>query len=377
MPGRKMISPRLSVYLDLMRAIAAFVVLLSHFAYPRFTGGDYLVIRDLNLGSDAVVIFFVLSGFVIAHTSRVKDLNLKSYLFSRATRIYSVAIPAVLVAFLFDQLGARVSPETYQGWWYHPTNLGQTLFYGLTFSNEWSFIGFRMGTNGPYWSLSYEVAYYLLFGIAFYLSGLQRAVLLVLTTLIFGIKILALAPVWLLGVVAYRALSVENKLSQTSLWLMAVFPIAIYVACLSLGTPGRLMGQSINLFGADSIAGLRFSNEFLWNGLVGVLICCHLYAVGRLSLSASTTFPAARAIKWIAGASFSLYLVHYPALQMLHALLPQDFSPLLRHSLLLVGAIAISLIFAELFERTLGSFRKAILAIREIAKPRQALANKV
>ena len=61
-----MISPRLSVYLDLMRAIAAFVVLLSHFAYPRFTDGAFLVIRDLNLGSDAVVVFFVLSGFVIA-----------------------------------------------------------------------------------------------------------------------------------------------------------------------------------------------------------------------------------------------------------------------------------------------------------------------
>ena len=372
-----MISPRLSVYLDLLRAIAAFVVLLSHFAYPRFTGGDYLVIRDLNLGSDAVVVFFVLSGFVIAHTSRVKDLTIKSYLFSRATRIYSVAIPAILVAFLFDQFGARVSPETYQGWWYHPTNLGQTLFYGLTFSNEWSFIGFRLGTNGPYWSLSYEVAYYLLFGIAFYLTGLQRALLLLLTTLIFGIKILALAPVWLLGVVAYRALASENKLNRTSLWMMAILPIAIYVSCLSLGTPALLMSLTINLLGADSVAGLRFSNEFVWNGILGILICCHLYAVGRLSLSDSTPIPAARAIKWFAGASFSLYLVHYPALQMLHALLPQDVSPLFRHGLLLGGTVAISLVFAELFERSLGSFRKAILAILEIAKPQLAHAKKI
>ena len=66
-------SPRLSVYLDATRAIAALVVLLSHFAYPRFTGGDYLIIRELNLGSDAVVIFFVLSGFVIAYTAENRD----------------------------------------------------------------------------------------------------------------------------------------------------------------------------------------------------------------------------------------------------------------------------------------------------------------
>ncbi len=321
-----MISPRLSVYLDLLRAVAAFVVLLSHFAYPRFTGGDYLLIRDLNLGSDAVVVFFVLSGFVIAHTSRVKDLNLKDYLFSRATRIYSVAIPAVLVAFLFDRVGATVSPESYQGWWYHPTTLGQTLFYGFSFSNEWSNIGFRLGTNGPYWSLSYEVAYYLLFGIAFYLSGLQRVALLGLTALIFGIKILALAPVWLLGVLAYRALSADIKIERSSLWLMAIVPVAVYVFCLFSGTPQQLMAISINALGAGTIAGLRFSNEFLWNGLIGILICCHLFAVGRLAAEQPSPMPGAKSIKWIAGASFSLYLVHYPALQLLHALVPERYS---------------------------------------------------
>lgn len=369
-------SPRLSVYLDLLRTIAAFVVLLSHFAYPRFTDGDYLFVRELNLGSDAVVIFFVLSGFVITHTSRVKDLNLKDYLFSRTTRIYSVAIPAVLLTFLFDRVGASVAPEAYQGWWYHPNSLGQSLFYGLSFSNEWSYIGFRLGTNGPYWSLSYEVAYYLLFGIAFYLSGLQRLTLLLVTTLVFGVKILALAPVWLLGVMAYRALSADCKISRSSLWLIAILPVVIYVFCLTCGTAEKLMAISIDALGAETIVGLRFSNEFLWNGLIGILICCHLFAVGRLTLGESRAFPAARTIKWIAGASFSLYLVHYPALQLLHAILPHEFAPVLRHAMLLLGAVAISLVFAQLFERTLGSFRKSVTALFQTWMPQKSLAGK-
>ncbi|MEM8755449.1 MAG: acyltransferase family protein, partial [Pseudomonadota bacterium] len=62
-------NPRLSAHLDLLRVLAALVVLFSHFAYARFSRGDYLFVREWNLGSDAVVVFFVLSGYVVAHTA--------------------------------------------------------------------------------------------------------------------------------------------------------------------------------------------------------------------------------------------------------------------------------------------------------------------
>ncbi len=58
-----------STYLDLLRFGAAVVVLMSHYGYERMSGGRWLWIRDLNLGSDAVIVFFVLSGFVIAHVA--------------------------------------------------------------------------------------------------------------------------------------------------------------------------------------------------------------------------------------------------------------------------------------------------------------------
>ena len=51
----------LSIWLDALRVWATLIVVLSHVAYPRFTRGDYILIRELNLGSDAVIVFFVVN----------------------------------------------------------------------------------------------------------------------------------------------------------------------------------------------------------------------------------------------------------------------------------------------------------------------------
>ena len=63
-----------SIYLDLVRFLAAVVVLLTHLAYKRFTGG--LIIEWRTYGNDAVMVFFVLSGYVIAHTVATRDREL-------------------------------------------------------------------------------------------------------------------------------------------------------------------------------------------------------------------------------------------------------------------------------------------------------------
>lgn len=62
-----------SIYLDALRLSAALLVLVSHIAYSRFSNGDLGWMRALNLGSDAVILFFVLSGFVIAFTTAAKQ----------------------------------------------------------------------------------------------------------------------------------------------------------------------------------------------------------------------------------------------------------------------------------------------------------------
>jgi peptidoglycan/LPS O-acetylase OafA/YrhL len=48
----------LSVWLDALRVWATIIVVISHWEEPKFTRGDYIFLREINLGSDAVIIFF-------------------------------------------------------------------------------------------------------------------------------------------------------------------------------------------------------------------------------------------------------------------------------------------------------------------------------
>src|SRR6056297_1538081 len=205
-----------SIYLDCLRFGAALIVMLSHFAYPRFSEGRWLWVRELNLGSDAVIVFFVLSGLVIAHAVTVKQGGMARFVFDRATRLLSVALPALVIGFVLDRIGARLAPQLYDGWQYNALPLWEILLRGLSFSNEWGGMATRLGTNGPFWSLSYEAAFYALFAVAFYTQGPRRLALLLAGGLLFGLNILLLMPAWLMGVWLYRRIKDDAGLNRAA-----------------------------------------------------------------------------------------------------------------------------------------------------------------
>ncbi|MDH3900631.1 MAG: acyltransferase family protein, partial [Gammaproteobacteria bacterium] len=85
----------LSVSLDLIRVIAAFTVLLAHFSYMGYTGAYTDFFHDY--GHAGVVMFFVLSGYVIAFVCEKKHNSLRDYMFARFARLYSVLPFALLL----------------------------------------------------------------------------------------------------------------------------------------------------------------------------------------------------------------------------------------------------------------------------------------
>lgn len=362
-----------SIYLDLVRFLAAILVLLSHFAYPRFTDGDYLTIRTLNLGSDAVVVFFVLSGLVIASAAE-RDGSAGRFAFRRATRLLSVVAPALAITLLFDSFGAWLNPAAYDGWWYNAVEAWEVLLYGLSFSNEWSFAAIRLGTNGPFWSLSYEAGYYLLFGAAIFTSGWRRVALLAGLALLVGSRILLLMPVWVFGVLVWRVIAAgrgADTSRRLSLALAIGCPV-VYAVALAVGLPGMLMDLTQTLATHYQVyPTLRFSDEFLWNTLIGALVAYQF--IGMVPLLAQATFGRLGiSIRWLAGASFSIYVIHYPALQLVDAALPETLP--LRHLVLLASVLAICFLFAQLFERRLSDMRRAV--IRMVTRPVQAPARR-
>ena len=113
-----------------------------------------------NFKHDAVIIFFVLSGLVICATATRPGETWITYLTARASRIYSVAIPAVVLSFGLQAIAAFLEPGHSQP---EPSAdvflpLSALLFILQSWHPQ------ALPWNGPYWSLCYEVWYYIIFG---------------------------------------------------------------------------------------------------------------------------------------------------------------------------------------------------------------------
>ena len=310
-----------SIYLDLVRFLAAVVVLMTHLAYRRFTGG--LIIEWRTFGNDAVMVFFVLSGYVIAHTVATRDKAFPDYLLNRCARLYSVAIPAIVLTVVLDHLGKLINPALYDGFWFQGSDpLGRVL-HALSFTNELWFNSVRLFTNGPYWSLGYEFWYYMLFAAGWFLTGWKRILWVGGLMLLVGPKILMLFPIWMLGVWVYR-INTTRQLSEATGWLLFVGSMVLYAGFRLAGLRDVLLNITFDLLGKRFVVNeLMWSDEFMSAYVIGTLVACNFIGVhalaSRLAPLLSRGEPVIR--NW-AGYTFSIYLFHYPVLQFLAAVLP-------------------------------------------------------
>jgi peptidoglycan/LPS O-acetylase OafA/YrhL len=164
-----------SLYLDLTRFLAAVMVVFAHFDYFGVIPlGAWGVLSQM--GREAVIVFFVLSGYVIAFTTAQRRPSARDYALARLSRLYSVVLPVLLLAlagaFLVRALTDTIPPNGYvldKLYLYVPFHL---LFLG----EHWR-LAEAPPYMLPYWSLDYEAWYYLLFGLVFYLRGRRRLVL--------------------------------------------------------------------------------------------------------------------------------------------------------------------------------------------------------
>src|SRR3954467_15833841 len=100
-----------SLYLDVVRFAAALMVFLEHLrAHTRSGFGHFWAAHPFwyshfNLFSQtAVTVFFVLSGYVIAHVLATRERTPVDYVASRLARLYSVVLPALLLTAICNYL---------------------------------------------------------------------------------------------------------------------------------------------------------------------------------------------------------------------------------------------------------------------------------
>lgn len=169
--------------LDSIRGIAALFVTIAHCRGSLWIGGseflkmfprdtwnfwDYLVFGTsmlTRLSVEFVIVFFVLSGFSIAH-SLSSNTSIKDFYLRRFIRIYPSYIVALIWAGLILLLTRYWHPQWYDGslttfsfirtvpmnTFFEPEVILRNVFY---MTDEEGFIA-------PFWSLTYEVIFYLL-----------------------------------------------------------------------------------------------------------------------------------------------------------------------------------------------------------------------
>jgi peptidoglycan/LPS O-acetylase OafA/YrhL len=336
-----------SLYLDLIRPLAAILVLFSHVG--SLTDGNFQFFSAG--GVQAVDIFFVLSGFVIAHVYGTKEKDVRSYSISRADRIYSVVVPALILTAVADAIGTKLDPDKYQTWVHEEALAPKLVIRSLLFLGEqWN--SHRIpGTNGPYWSLGYEVWYYIAFGAFVFSPSGWRWLGGLMVLLFIGPKVVLMFPMWLMGVAAYRICK-TRMLPKPFGWLSLTASLALFTAYQLLPIP--LVQQFYNV--NDSLRLIGLAQHYF----IAAFFAAHLIGFSTVSeVFGPTLDRCASAIRWIAGSTFSIYLAHLPIMRLLTASSPWPHHSMATLILLLTITPLLCFLFAEVSERRKELWRKS------------------
>jgi peptidoglycan/LPS O-acetylase OafA/YrhL len=327
-----------------------------------------LLYAATGYGHQAVMVFFVLSGYFIG-TSVMESVgklqwSWRTYLVSRITRLQLVLFPALVLGALWDRIGMRIpqaAPLYYDGLYkfYVPSvALRSTVpLFLWNFFFLQSIVSPVFGSNGPLWSLSYEFWYYIVF---------PALILAKATWLGTRIRILyaglALLLLWFIG-------------PQISFYFL------IWLAGALVGRLQRATKFKSPLSALPLSAGMIFVGSLAWSrtpqlssGLLTDYIVAFCFAIWLYTLllgSREDVSPVyVYVAKKLAGFSYTLYLTHFPALLLLRGLLNPhgNWQPDPRHLVYGLGIALLMLTYAycvaELTEARTASVRRRLLRPR-------------
>ena len=365
------------VYIDLLRGLAALAVVLGHTraimntpwgqSEHTFLGATWVLLS--SHGNVAVVIFFVLSGYMVGGAILGQIAGGKwswsLYGVTRMTRLYVVLIPALFITMGFDFLGQYLAPaaDVYAG---HGDN-GMTLLKDpqqahalTTFLGNLGFlqdICFPVyGSNGSLWSLSYEFWYYLLFPCLCLViipipgAGMKSRFMYFLLfsgmVWLIGAKGLWLMLPWLAGALVAYALNRFKNQKPKSWWRWSSWAFLI----IAVPLPSVLKATGSGLIGIPVIIGT----------------CLVLWVEARASQAAP---PLLRnAAEQLSDVSFTLYATHLPLLVFVHAIvlgnsrMPYTLGGIASAIGLASFALIIAIGWWWLFERKTNDYRQWLIA---------------
>ena len=295
--------------LEALRGFAALYVLLHHVSSSYLGLKSSFIGFPFRFGQEAVLVFFLLSGFVIHYSFHFSPRQgFVDYLIKRTRRIYPIFIIALFLSLLAAFLGADL---LIWGDLLH-SFLGNMLMLqdhpGRPSPWFLPFCG-----NDPLWSLAYEWWFYMLYFplVKYCPSGWQRFLVFSLAGI--GIAFdsffpnppchyLALLPVWWFGVEMAKEFLASGRITlygqRTYLSLLLV-PLIFYLA---VTLNWHFSGKPLALI-AYPLVDLRYFVSTL-----GLFFMALFWR--RLDFSGHRIFS--RPLIFIGTFSYALYVFHYP-----------------------------------------------------------------
>jgi len=293
------LSSESSSLLDLVRGGAAQLVVVGHGI--SFTGiAPYLKQPNFPwIQNIAVLVFFILSGFLITYSlagkAKKDNYQYSNYLVDRVARIYTTFLPALVFVLCLDFLSISLNEAGYRYW----SAFDVKTFVGNLFLLQ-DFPGLPItsfGSARPFWTLAIEWWIYLFVGAAFFFIAKKRNFVLLACAVLFSVVPLynllggrgnGLFSYWLLGSIIYFFWA-SGFLDRVGTEAKVV--LLVLVAVLAAY---RVMDTLV-----------EYEPVFAFLLAISVLLLIDL--APRLRLNEKFSVGAG----FVAGYSYTLYLVHY------------------------------------------------------------------
>jgi peptidoglycan/LPS O-acetylase OafA/YrhL len=311
-------------WLDLVRGLAALEVAATHLKYFLLAGIDArsnFFWKSFNVitgqGHNAVMIFFVLSGYLVGKQVFGQfsqgRWSWAGYAIRRLSRLWMVLIPALLLTALWDYLGlhalhgslylGQLDLQKY-GSLPNRIDIGSihetTTFIGNLFFLQNGILVGSFGINGPLWSLANEFWYYVIFPLAFYavssngrpLGRVVCAALTISLCLILPFGIILYGVIWLFGffVVILEQNASEWRKRHINSFII-IFSAIILLSLMYIGT--------------------RFMENMISDFMIGGAFSITLFFILNLEMK---NIALRRGGSFVAEFSYTLYLTHFPFL---------------------------------------------------------------
>ena len=385
-------------YLEYLRACAALAVFVNHIVgkLPYLVQHKSVALQSIGAwGTEAVIVFFLLSGVVINHTVKKYSQNTSTFLKKRALRIMPIYYACILMAIGIDYVTN-----------YHLNSTNNYLGSFFFVATLHGLLTQPLATIAVSWSLSFEMFFYFVF--SFTIGNYQRKLLLAWSVLAlvsvyfyyvpitnnilaYLVLMFSFSSLWLCGyfiyeyrqriktnfataVFAFSMIPLINRLQISPMFydiviylVTALVCLPIFIFALNSGQPSQTQTKTLNLthwhylpiYLLAACLSLMYSKSLMISRIIYmsipvislVLLNCKIESAIKQMLRSWE-----KVMLFVASISYALYLTHMPIIFLFGRLMPSVL--FLNIILIIIVAFSVSTFLEHTFQKKVTQFFK-------------------